>query len=151
MTGRINILYVSDAHITKLHATDQRIVIDALVDDLKQICDSDLAPQFVVFSGDLVNDPDEGEAYDYFTEALLLPLSETTSVDLDNFIFASGNHDVSRVACNASIVERDALIAHLGDHTYFNTLFRDEKIPRTRPRQGWRLRTIHEISFGETG
>jgi predicted MPP superfamily phosphohydrolase len=130
---RINVLYLSDAHITKHHAIDQRIVLDALVKDLKQICDSDLAPQYVVFSGDLVNDPDEPDAYDHFIEELLFPLSETISVNLDNFIFSSGNHDVSRRVCNASPMERDAIITHLGDHAYVNNLYLDNSIPRLIP------------------
>ncbi len=125
---RTNILYLSDAHITRLRATDQQIVLDALTEDLKRVCDSDLAPHYVVFSGDLVDDPDEDNAYDYFMEAFLVPVFDVTSVDLDNFIFSSGNHDVSRAICKDRQLETDMIANKFGDHKYFNDLFSSGKI-----------------------
>ncbi len=126
---RINILCLSDAHITRRHATDQKIVLDAFIKDLAQICDTDLAPHYVVFSGDLVNDPDEDQAYDYFMEMLLIPILETTSIDLDSFVFGSGNHDVSRKACEDLPSELDMIGTRLGDHKYFNDLYAAGKVP----------------------
>ena len=126
---RINILHLSDVHVTKKHIVDQRIVLSAFFSDLEKICDSDLAPHYVVFSGDLVNDPDESDAYNLFTEELLIPILDTTSVDLDNFIFCAGNHDVSRAVCNHHPLELDAIATRLGDHGYFNTLYGHSNFP----------------------
>lgn len=120
---RINILHLSDAHITKLRSTKQQIVLDAFIDDLKRMCNSDLAPNYVVLSGDLVNNPDEDGAYDHFLEVLLIRVVEVTSVDLDNFVFCSGNHDVSRKACQRFALETDAIAANFGNHKYFNDLY----------------------------
>jgi hypothetical protein len=127
--GRINILCLSDAHVTKRHSVDQKIVLDAFIDSLKRACDLDLAPHYVVFSGDLVNNPDEDDAYDSFMEALLIPVLETTSVDLNNFVFCSGNHEVSRAACEQHTLEMDMIASKFGDHKYFNDLYATGRTP----------------------
>jgi predicted MPP superfamily phosphohydrolase len=126
---RVNILHLSDAHITSHRSVDQKIVLTALFKDLEQIRDSDLAPDYVVFSGDLVNNPDEPDAYNHLIGELLFPLLDATRVDLDNFIFVAGNHDVSRAACGRFPLELEALGAKLGNHEYFNELYAKNGFP----------------------
>src|SRR5262249_26807451 len=68
-------------------------------------------------------DPDERDSYNLFTEELLIPILDTTSIDLDNVIFCPGNHDVSRAICRSHPFELDAIAARLKDHSYFNALY----------------------------
>jgi predicted MPP superfamily phosphohydrolase len=127
---RINVLHLSDAHISKRRLVDQQIVLTALFDDLARLCDSDLAPHYVVISGDLVDDPDEPDSYNRFVEELLFPLLDVTSIDLDNFIFTPGNHDVSRAICQRFPLELEAIGKRLGDHEYFNELYESHRFPQ---------------------
>lgn len=51
-------------------------MLSALYDDLRVINDTDLKPYYIIFDGDLVQDPDEPDAYMLFLEQFFLPLME---------------------------------------------------------------------------
>ena len=59
-------------HLTDLHydhnSAFQRELIAALIKDIETRAELEIAPDLVVFSGDLVQNPDEEGAYELFSE-----------------------------------------------------------------------------------
>ena len=68
MGEQTNILVLSDLHIDQSKITNQKIVLSALYDDLRAVNESELKPHYIIFNGDLVQDPDEANAYLLFLE-----------------------------------------------------------------------------------
>jgi predicted MPP superfamily phosphohydrolase len=91
----ITILHLSDFHFSQRKAREQEIVVDALVDDLKELCIGHRKPDLILFTGDLVQaagiDPHE-KAYDFFIERV----SKATGTSDDRIFLTPGNHDLSR-------------------------------------------------------
>jgi len=87
-------------HVTDLHYTSdqpfQRAVIEALIRDVRQRVSDGFSPEFVIFSGDIVHNPDEERIYETFEQTLLKPLLATVNLTEKHTIFCPGNHDISR-------------------------------------------------------
>ncbi len=95
MSNNINILHLSDLHFTrKNNAYDQRVVLEALKSDIREICVGKLRPDMVIFSGDLVQGADEEEIYLYFFDDLIGELSEITGCGESRIFLCPGNHDL---------------------------------------------------------
>ncbi len=91
----ISILHLSDFHFTKRRTVDQKVVVDALISDLKSICIGHRRPDLVLFTGDLVNAggvDSHDEAYDF----LLARVSEVTGCSDERILIVPGNHDVAQ-------------------------------------------------------
>lgn len=95
--AELEVLHLSDLHWDSDRRADSLMVVNALVDDLRTSQAKGLfSPDFVVFSGDLVN---SGEAFDQFSEAyaaLIKPVLKTLSLPDNRFFIVPGNHDISR-------------------------------------------------------
>ncbi|MFP5517671.1 MAG: metallophosphoesterase family protein, partial [Alphaproteobacteria bacterium] len=121
-TSLLSILHISDFHFTKRKSRDQQVVIDALIDDLEQLCIGHRRPDLVIFSGDLVNwggvDSHAG-AYDF----LLARVAEATGCSDERMFIAPGNHDLSQAAVTASKAEHQEWRAAAGDANAMNSLF----------------------------
>jgi predicted MPP superfamily phosphohydrolase len=85
-------LHFSDLHASTKESFGRGRVLAALWDDLKGQMDSGLAPDFVLFSGDIA-DSGEGDQYKIAAEKFFLPLVEVTGVDLSRILVVPGNHD----------------------------------------------------------
>ncbi len=100
-------------HVSDLHYADgdpfQIALIDALFKDLEQQLKSGLSPEVLVFSGDLVNNPDDEDIYASFEERLLKPLLATLELSSDQVIFCPGNHDLSFAAIKDRAMLYDSL------------------------------------------
>lgn len=94
-TTRINILHVSDLHYEKDRAHDIRVVGEAFLEDLKQVCDSPLKPNLFVFSGDVANAGDDNDAFYRVLEHVIMPAAEATGTT-ETIFFTAGNHDARR-------------------------------------------------------
>lgn len=121
-TSLLSILHISDFHFTKRKSRDQQVVVDALIDDLEQLCIGHRRPDLVIFSGDLVNwggvDSHAG-AYDF----LLARVAEATGCSDERMFIAPGNHDLSQAAVTASKAEHQEWRAAAGDANAMNSLF----------------------------
>jgi hypothetical protein len=102
-------------HVTDLHyAPDQpfqKALIEALLKDLRQRVADGFSPEFVVFSGDLVHNPDEVGVYEEFEAQFLRPLLLAVNLDEQEVVFCPGNHDVSQTALEDWSHEREKLKA----------------------------------------
>lgn len=106
----MQIIHITDLHYTR-NSPFQLALIEALLIDLKKLMDGGASPDFLVFSGDLVNDPDESDIYAEFDEKFLKPLLDTILVRATNVVFCPGNHDVSRKEIAEWADERKKLVA----------------------------------------
>lgn len=88
-------------HLTDLHYSDnspfQLALIEALLSDLREQMAKGLQPDFLVFSGDLVNNPDDEQIYDRFVKEFLEPVIGVLNIPIDHVIACPGNHDLSFV------------------------------------------------------
>lgn len=108
--SKISILHLSDAHWCAHNAHYQRQIVNALCKDLALLKNErGIAPECIVFSGDLViageNRPDFDSAY----EAILDPIKDVLGISSENIIICPGNHDINR----KNVREIDALEAGL--------------------------------------
>jgi predicted MPP superfamily phosphohydrolase len=121
MTRTINILHISDFHFTrKSEAYNQSVILDAFRDDLKRICDGPLAPDLVVFSGDLVNAADDEDVYLYLYDELLDPISRLTRCSERRFVLCPGNHDAHRNIVKAELRYQQGLATALSNRDALN-------------------------------
>lgn len=100
----VNLVHISDLH---LHAADetgrynQDLIIDALSADLSGLRDSPSQPDYIVFSGDLVQAADARTYKD--AVAILSYLAEVSGLDDNKVFIIPGNHDASREAIGPRI------------------------------------------------
>lgn len=116
--NKLTILHLSDLHYCSKTKNDIHIIQGALLNDLMKIIenDSNLYPDLVIFSGDMVFD---GNKDDFFLswENILKPILDKTNLDKNRFIFCPGNHDIERgkvkdyidAGLNAKLTSRDAV------------------------------------------
>ncbi|MCK4829446.1 metallophosphoesterase, partial [bacterium] len=95
MSSRINILHLSDFHYDKPKSEDIKIVVGALIKDLKRFQDEGIEVDFVVFSGDLVQRGDDGFPAD-LKSIFISPLLTELRITKDCFFIAPGNHDIQK-------------------------------------------------------
>jgi len=55
-------------------------------------------PSLIIFSGDLVRDPDEGGVFDRVFDSFVDPLLKVTNLSPDRLFFVPGNHEVHRTS-----------------------------------------------------
>ncbi|WP_168320907.1 metallophosphoesterase [Rhizobium leguminosarum] len=106
-----SVLHLSDLHFSNKHAAQSNMLRDAFWSDLNQLMQDFGKPNVVVFSGDIVNNPDEEDVYLHAIDKFFDPLAEKTGVKASNFIFCPGNHDISWKALKKNELFTKALAA----------------------------------------
>ncbi len=125
-TDRVTILHVSDFHFTSKKARDQKIVVDALLEDVKAQCVGNKTPDIILFCGDLTNSPPVDEhaaAYDF----LLAPLLKATNTTNERLFIVPGNHDVQRDGIDAFKVEHEEWQSNANNLDVINDAFDKRK------------------------
>ena len=88
------ILHISDLHLRKNWHEEQGVVLCEFFDDLKaQI--KDMNEVFVAFTGDILQEGTNREAYQYFTNIFGEKLNDL-GITRERLIVVPGNHDVDR-------------------------------------------------------
>jgi predicted MPP superfamily phosphohydrolase len=89
-----HILHISDLHASEGN-NDQKVIVEAFLNDLKIVSDSGFQPDLVIFSGDIVYSADLADSY---LPAMGWILSTLSIFNLPEtcLICAPGNHDASR-------------------------------------------------------
>ncbi|KRR02202.1 hypothetical protein CQ12_18405 [Bradyrhizobium jicamae] len=104
----LRLIHITDLHFTRGNAFQKALTASLLV-DAKTLYDSGFAPDFVLFSGDLVNNPDEAGIYKECEEAVIRPLLDVFRLAPSQLILCPGNHDVSHRALKEWADERTKL------------------------------------------
>ncbi|SDR12547.1 metallophosphoesterase [Virgibacillus salinus] len=87
------ILHLSDLHYDISNEKDIKVVLDALMEDIKKQCSK---VDYIIFNGDLVNRGNSKENFDIAYERFICPLLECTGLTTNEFFIIPGNHDVDR-------------------------------------------------------
>jgi predicted MPP superfamily phosphohydrolase len=103
---KVTILHVSDLHWSGAQETDTKLVVEALFADLRLLRDKGIAPDIVVFSGDLAQSGESKEQLLAGFNQFLSPLLETLGLERNRLVVCPGNHDIARsVVRGSQIVE----------------------------------------------
>ena len=118
---RINVLHISDLHYDANRSYDQDRVLQAFLNDLEKISNTEMKPDIAVFSGDLVNNGDCFRSYSGVLDNVIMPIMEIANLD-ENYIFiAAGNHDVQRTAVKSDRNTYDGILENLVDRDSLNS------------------------------
>jgi predicted MPP superfamily phosphohydrolase len=128
MTNNPILLYISDIHIGNSTPENQNQVINAFLEDVKNIIDKEyISNIFVVIGGDLVWEADKEEQYKEFDELIVKPLSEL-GISRDRFIFTPGNHDCQQSQISGNSLFHIPAIEQKYDEQKFNDFIRQDKV-----------------------
>ncbi len=122
----MQLLHLSDLHVSARDGFDRRVVLDPLLVRVKKDCRGGLKPDAVVITGDLAF---SGAAEEYAAaKPFLDDLAEAAGVAPQRLFIVPGNHDVNRSAYRPSDVpaypSMRALNAELENPDYRSDLFR---------------------------
>ena len=127
MTAQVSVFHISDLHYSKKYIDQNILLIDPLLRDIESFIEQFRRPDLIIFSGDLVNNPDEPDIYFHLID-FIDSLTSKSGVSPERLIFCPGNHDVHRSELTASALEYDALQANKGDLSYINELYRKGRL-----------------------
>jgi len=108
------ILHISDLHFTTRASGKQQILNAPFLADLRRVFMTSGRPDFIVFSGDLVNNPDEADVYIGLAE-FIDDLVSACGLTYDKVIVCPGNHDVSRSSQKRNRLKYDWIHDHVND------------------------------------
>src|SRR5687767_14219757 len=102
----MNILHVSDLHISERSMRDFLIVLDAFWDDLDRWAAPDIRPDIVCLTGDIAQSS-KPEEYELARELFLDPLIAKLRIDPERLFWVPGNHDVDRAIVAQQLLEEE--------------------------------------------
>jgi predicted MPP superfamily phosphohydrolase len=121
--GRVNLLHISDLHYNRHWDSNQKIVYEAFLKDLRSSNSKILRPDIIIFSGDIVRDGDDNESFSLVKKNFIEPLLEDTGLDKDRFFLIPGNHDVQRGAISKRISVQESLEDQLSERDKLNEFY----------------------------
>lgn len=92
----LTILHISDFHFSEKNAKESRTLQDALIRDILRQRSAGIRPDFIIFSGDLINAGGDLAAFNTLKSALLDPLCQATELTPNSLFLVPGNHDIDR-------------------------------------------------------
>lgn len=120
------ILHLSDLHWSTDNAPDQRIVIDALIKDIAQNrVQENLAPNLIVFSGDLVQAGETKADFASARKEFIERVIDACALTKNEFISVPGNHDIQRNAVRSNAFIETGLKSTLSDADKVNRFIDD--------------------------
>ncbi|MFZ5857388.1 MAG: metallophosphoesterase [Chloroflexota bacterium] len=102
----INVLHLSDLHLSVSNQYDLKLVFQSLVEDLSRlVSDRNVKPNLLVFSGDFIFDGDMGYTdrrsdFNSVKSLVIDELLERFNLTNNDFFFCPGNHDIQRSKIN---------------------------------------------------
>ncbi|MBC8393964.1 MAG: metallophosphoesterase, partial [Deltaproteobacteria bacterium] len=91
---KFQILHISDLHMQKYESFDQSVVLDSLIERVKQDRKNGINPEIVVVTGDIACSGQKAEYLD--AKAFFDDLLDSLDLDNDRIFIVPGNHDVNR-------------------------------------------------------
>jgi hypothetical protein len=150
-SSRTNILYLSDLHLSSKKIKPQKQVLRAFLQDLEKETQKPTQPDYIIFGGDLVDDPDMDQSYELFQDELLEPLLKITGVKSENLFFCPGNHDISRITGDPLVEQIWRARSNIGSETDAEHSFQQTLIQKFAPQrnEGY-LKLIGELKYRPT-
>tara|TARA_R110002020_G_C16281727_1_gene771877 strand:+ start:810 stop:2534 length:1725 start_codon:yes stop_codon:yes gene_type:complete len=125
-----SVLHLSDLHFSNKHAAQHNLIRDAFWVDLNNQIQEHGKPNVVVFSGDVVNNPDEEDVYLHAIDKFFHPLAEKTGVKTSNFVFCPGNHDISRKRLKENSLLANGFREVSGNSGKINSLYNSNELKK---------------------
>ncbi len=126
MSKRINLLHLSDLHLTSASEPSAKPIITALKNDISGRVSAPVSPNVFVFSGDIVQSGDQEDSYSDTYESVIVPILDSTSCDTRNFFMVPGNHDVQRGVVSENLFFLEGLIGDVKDNKNLNGLIENK-------------------------
>ncbi len=92
--GTITWLHLSDIHFRRTQSYNQHIGLQPLIQDIRELFESGLQPDFIVLTGDIAQ-ASRPEEYD-MAKRFLDDVLDATGLGKDRLFLVPGNHDVDR-------------------------------------------------------
>ena len=108
MTDVFTVLHLSDLHFSAKWDFKQNPVIQAFLKDVSSVDTIGRRPNLIIFSGDIVNNPDENDVYINLIEFIDATM-KSTGLSERQIVFCPGNHDVSFAALKHLALEYDLI------------------------------------------
>ena len=108
MTEVVTILHLSDLHFSTKWDFKQNPVIQAFLKDVASNETIRRRPNLIIFSGDIVNNPDEKDVYLRLVEFIDATM-KATGIHERHLVFCPGNHDVSFSALKRHTLAYDSV------------------------------------------
>lgn len=117
---RIEILHLSDLHLSSKYLSDFSVVRSALINRLEEEVGVRGAPDVVVFSGDLVQAGSTLTEFEIAKKEFIDPVLKAASVTQDRFLIVPGNHDIDREAVRSELELESGLRLKLSNRDALN-------------------------------
>ncbi len=104
MTDVFTILHLSDLHFSAKWNFKQNPIIQAFLKDVSSDETIGRRPNLIIFSGDIVNNPDEKDVYVHLIE-FIDAIIKLTGLNERQLVLCPGNHDVSFAALKQHTLE----------------------------------------------
>ncbi|RWE54068.1 metallophosphoesterase [Mesorhizobium sp.] len=121
-----SILHISDLHYSKKNAEQRNFLANKFFEDLRVTIDSQGKPNAIVFSGDIVNNPDEDDVYLYAIDSFFERLFEISGLSSSALVLCPGNHDISRLALKQHLPIFHALRQGIGNNEVIEGYYQNQ-------------------------
>ena len=124
---KLHILHISDIHYSKERWHDIRVVVNAMLGDLRTLAQDGLSPNIIIISGDVAQDADEDGVYQAAYNDVIEPLIDLTGCH-DTVFIVPGNHDAQRSAIEMHVALQNHTLDACRDRTTLNTNSRTKEL-----------------------
>ena len=137
----LNILHISDVHLSATKLKDFEFVRDALLRDLPDQI-KNIRPHLLIFSGDMVHAGGNDDDFYVAHQQLIEPLLRLLELPSNRFLIVPGNHDVDRDEVRNDPVNEDGQFTSLSNREAVNA-FIDRNI--RKPRENFYFRRLEKF------
>jgi predicted MPP superfamily phosphohydrolase len=125
---KLNILHVSDTHLSLAKFKDFEFVKNALLQDAT-IQFAQRQPNLLIFSGDLVHAGGKDDDFYMVHEKLIEPLLKQFNIPTNRFFIVAGNHDIDRDEVRNDPISEEGQFSSLSSRESLNS-FIDQHIKK---------------------
>ncbi|UWR88317.1 metallophosphoesterase [Phaeobacter inhibens] len=138
------VLHITDLHMKIDRLYNQRLVLDAFLNDLDAQCKEHGYPEVILFTGDLVHNADDDKVYDRLFDEFIDKLLQVTNCGYSRIYFCPGNHDLQRTGIKETEDSFSKFLNPQDERDFVNEGFFNGDIPKIA-----RQRQRHYFDFVE--
>lgn len=102
---KFTFIHLSDLHYSESNISQNR-VLNAFFKDVEKLKNElNIKPDFIIFSGDLVNIGDNYKEFRYVKKKFIDELLNKLSLNMNQFFICPGNHDIKKSEISTAITE----------------------------------------------
>jgi predicted MPP superfamily phosphohydrolase len=143
---RLEILHLSDLHLSSKNFADYSVVRAALLSRIGLQVDELGPPDIVIFSGDLVQGGSSVAEFEYAQKEFIEPVLHAAKVSSDRFFIVPGNHDIDRDSVRTEPELEKGLKLSLNDRASLNA-FIDKHVSKKSSHHFARLAPYNSLAL----